>query len=193
MGNLTRLLLAGRTRYVATDIDREHLERLRTRLAHRPNLEILELNAADLRGQNTFQGQMDTVVCLNVLEHIQDDLSALKNIHSMLQEGGRAVILVPAGQSIYNSLDKELGHYLRYSEDQLRSRMTEAGFHVESVLRFNRASYPGWWLNGSILKRRTVSRVQLKNFDRVVWLVRRIDHFLPWSQTSIIGSAVKAG
>jgi glycosyltransferase involved in cell wall biosynthesis len=187
MGNLTRLLLAGRKRYVATDVDREHLERLRNRLSQRPNLETAELNAADPQGHEEFRGQMDTVVCLNVLEHIEDHLGALRNIRSMLQDGGRAVILVPAGQSIYNSLDEELGHFLRYSEDQLRQRMTEAGFEVETILRFNRASRPGWWLNGTVLKRRTISRMQLKNFDRLIWLVRRVDRYLPWEQTSIIG------
>jgi glycosyltransferase involved in cell wall biosynthesis len=187
MGNLTRLLLAGRKRYVATDIDREHLERLKNRLANRPNLETAELNAVEPDGQEAFRGQMDTVVCLNVLEHIQDAAGALRNIRSLLEDGGRAVILVPCGQSIYNSLDEELGHFLRYSEDQLRQSMTEAGFEVETVLRFNRASRPGWWLNGTILKRRTISRLQLKNFDRLVWILRRVDSYLPWEQTSIIG------
>jgi glycosyltransferase involved in cell wall biosynthesis len=187
MGNLTRLLLAGRKRYVATDIDREHLERLKNRLANRPNLETAELNAVETDGQEAFRGQMDTVVCLNVLEHIQDAAGALRNIRSLLEDGGRAVILVPCGQSIYNSLDEELGHFLRYSEDQLRQSMTEAGFEVETVLRFNRASRPGWWLNGTILKRRTISRLQLKNFDRLVWILRRVDSYLPWEQTSIIG------
>ena len=65
--------------------------------------------------------------------------------------------------------------------------MTAAGFDVETILRFNRASRPGWWLNGSILKRRTISRLQLRNFDRMVWLWRRVDGYLPWPQTSIIG------
>jgi glycosyltransferase involved in cell wall biosynthesis len=187
MGNLTRVLVAGRKRYVATDIDRENLERLRSRLSRRPNLEIAELNAADPKGHDAFRGQLETVVCLNVLEHIEDEKSALQNIRSMLVDGGRAVILVPAGQSIYNSLDEELGHVRRYSEDQLRQSMIEAGFDVEAVLPFNRASRPGWWLNGTILKRRTISRMQLKNFDRLVWLVRRVDAHLPWPPTSIIG------
>src|SRR6202522_3511655 len=187
MGNLTRQLLPGRKRYVATDIDHEHLERLSNRLSHRPRLEIAELNAANPQDHAPFQGQMDTVICLNVLEHIEDDLEALRNILSMLEEGGRAVILVPSGQSIYNSLDEELGHFRRYSEDQLRERMTAAGFDVETVLRFNRASRPGWWLNGSVLKRRTISRLQLRNFDRLVWLLRRVDVYLPWPQTSVIG------
>jgi glycosyltransferase involved in cell wall biosynthesis len=187
MGNLTQQLLSGRKRYVATDIDREHLERLGNRLSHRPNLEIAELNAACPENHAPFQGQMDTVICLNVLEHIEDDLAALRNIRCMLEDGGRAVILVPSGQSIYNSLDEELGHFRRYSEDQLRERMTAAGFDVETILRFNRASRPGWWLNGTVLKRRTISRVQLRTFDRLVWLWRRVDAHLPWPQTSIIG------
>ena len=64
--------------------------------------------------------------------------------------------------------------------------MAEAGFVVETVLRFNRASRPGWWLTGSVMKRRTISRFQLRMFDRMVWLWRRIDGRLPWSPTSII-------
>jgi len=187
MGNLTRQLLPGRKRYVATDIDREHLERLSDRLSHRPRLEIAELNAAIPQSGTPFQGQMDTVICLNVLEHIEDDREALRTIRALLQDGGRAVILVPSGQSLYNALDEELGHFRRYSEAELRERMTAAGFEVETVLSFNRISRPGWWLNGTILKRRTISRLQLRNFDRLVWLWRRVDAYLPWPQTSIIG------
>jgi glycosyltransferase involved in cell wall biosynthesis len=186
IGNLTRLLVARRKRYVATDLDREHLERLRSRLMARPNLETAQLDAARAEDHVPFHGQMDTVVCLNVVEHIKDDLGALRNIFALLQDGGRAVILVPEGQSIFSSLDEELGHWRRYSEDQLRRRMTEAGFDVEAMLGFNRISRPGWWLNGKILKRRTISRVQLRNFDRLVWLWRKLDSRLPWSPTSII-------
>jgi glycosyltransferase involved in cell wall biosynthesis len=187
IGNLARVLISRRRRYVATDLDREHLERLSVRLSGRPNLEMAVLDGSRAEDFRTFRNQMDTVVCLNVLEHIEDDLGALRNIHSTLVEGGHAVILVPEGQSIFSSLDSELGHWRRYSEDQLRQRMTEAGFAVDAMLRFNRISRPGWWFNGKILKRRTISRFQLKNFDRLVWLFRRIDAYLPWSPTSIIG------
>ncbi|MBZ5728221.1 MAG: glycosyltransferase [Acidobacteriia bacterium] len=186
IGNLTRVLVARRRKYVATDLDLQHLERLRARLAGRPHLETALLDASRAEDYGPFRGQMDTVVCLNVLEHIEDDLGALRSMYATLQEEGRAVILVPEGQSIYGSLDKELGHCRRYSEEQLRRRMAEAGFAVDAMLRFNRISRPGWWLNGTILKRRTISRFQLKNFDRMVWLFRRIDAHLPWSPTSII-------
>ena len=186
IGTLSRILSVGRKRYVATDLDPEHLERLGNLLSMRPQLETAVLDASRPEDGLPFRGQMDTVVCLNVVEHIEDDLGALRSIHAALQEGGRAIILVPEGQSIYSSLDEELGHWRRYSEDQLRARMSEAGFTVEAMLRFNRISRPGWWLNGKILKRRTISRFQLKNFDRLVWLFRRIDQHLPWSPTSII-------
>ena len=186
IGNLAQHLVSRRRKYVATDLDREHLKRLSVRLSGRPNLETAVLDASRAEDYRPFHGRMDTVVCLNVLEHIEDDLGSLKSIHATLRENGRAVILVPHGQSLFNSLDKELGHWRRYSEEQLRRRMTEAGFVVEAILRFNRISRPGWWLNGKLLRRTTFSRFQLKAFDRMVWLFRRIDAYLPWSPTSII-------
>ncbi len=186
IGNLTRTLVTKRARYVATDLNLEHLGRLRTRLATRPHLEVARLDASNPEDFLPFRQQMDTVVCLNVLEHLPDDLRTLRSIHGALHEGGRALILVPEGPGIFNALDRELGHQRRYSEDELRARMIEAGFTVDTILQFNRVSRPGWWLNGSVLGRRTVGRLQLKAFDRLVWLFRRIDGHLPWGPTSII-------
>ena len=134
---------------------------------------------------------MDAVVCLNVVEHVSDDLQALRNIHIALKEGGRAIVLVPQGQEIYGTLDEALGHYRRYSKNQLFALMQQAGFDVEKVIEFNRVSRPAWYLNGRILKKRKISRFQLRNFDRFVWLWRRIDHLLPWPATSLIVIGVK--
>ena len=64
--------------------------------------------------------------------------------------------------------------------------MEQTGFRVERILEFNRISRPGWYVSGRILKRTTLGRVQLKVFDRLVWLWRRIDRRLPWPPTSII-------
>ena len=186
IGNLSRILVSRRKLYVATDMDQEHLERLRVRLSARPNLEVALLDASRIQDYEPFHGRMDTVVCLNVLEHIEDDLTALRGMHTTLREGGRAVILVPEGQRLFCSLDRELGHCRRYSEQQLSDRMAEAGFAMEAMLRFNRISRPGWWLNGKILKRKTISRFQLRVFDRMVWLFRQIDGYLPWSPTLIV-------
>ncbi len=69
--------------------------------------------------------------------------------------------------------------------------MRTTGFRVEKILEFNRITYPGWYVNGRILKRRTFSRFQLSVFDRLVPLWRRIDPMLPWPPTSIIGIGVR--
>jgi hypothetical protein len=98
---------------------------------------------------------------------------------------------VPQGASVLGTLDTALGHYRRYSKDELASKMQVAGFRVEKILEFNRTTYPGWYVNGRLLKRRTFSRLQLSLFDRLVPLWRAIDEFLPWAPTSIIGVATR--
>ena len=134
---------------------------------------------------------MDSVICLNVLEHVENDLAGLRNIHSCLKPGGRAIILVPHGQEIYGTLDAALGHFRRYSHEELRAKMEQTGFRVETILDFNRISRPAWYISGTILKRRTVGHWQLRAFDLLVWLWRRIDRWLPWNPTSIIAIGVK--
>jgi glycosyltransferase involved in cell wall biosynthesis len=191
IGNLTRRLAPRRERYIATDIDAEHLARLHTRLQHRPNLEIRRCDLQTPQDFASIRESVDTVVCLNVLEHIEDDLAGLRNSHAALMPGGRAIILVPHGQEIYGTLDKALGHFRRYRHDELRARMEQSGFHVERILDFNRASRPGWYVNGKLLRRATISPFQLKLFDRLVWLWRRVDPLLPWPPTSIIAVGVK--
>ncbi len=191
IGNITRRLSPGRQRYLATDLDAEHLARLRVRFQGRPNLTTAQCDLSSSASFAPHAGQFDTVVCLNVLEHIEDDLGGLRNIHSALASGGRAIILVPQDQSIYGTLDKVLGHFRRYSESQLRARMEEAGFRVEQVLHFNRVTRPGWYVNGRILRREDFGRFQLRVFDTLVPLWRRIDKILPWPSVSIIAIGVK--
>ena len=193
IGNMTQHLARGRKIYVASDIDQEHMARLRVRFRGRPNLEIRK---CDLRDSADFQpllGMFDSVVCLNVVEHVEDDLGALRNIFSALKPGGRAIVLVPQDQQAYGTLDEVLGHYRRYSEAQLRARMEEAGFEVEHMLHFNRVTRPGWRFNGQVLKRRSFSRLQLRVFDALVPLWRRIDGYFPWQAVSVIAVGLVPG
>jgi hypothetical protein len=131
------------------------------------------------------------VICLNVLEHVNNDMQGLRNMHAVLKKGGRAIVLVPEGPGIYGSLDKVLGHYRRYSMEELRQKMQEIGFRVERVIPFNRISRPGWYMNAKLLQKEEISPFQLRMFDRMVWLWRRIDGMIPWNPTSIIGIGVK--
>lgn len=193
IGNLTRRLAPGREFYVATDIDREHLARLAARMAHRPNVRVAKVDLACPGDFEPLRARVDTVVCLNVVEHVEDDLSALRHLCGVLEPGGRAVVLVPEGQSIYGELDVVLGHWRRYSAGELRAKMEQAGFEVERMFGFNRVTRPAWWLNGRLLKRRTFSPAQLWLFDRLVWLWKRVDAWLPWPGVSLIAVGRKPG
>ena len=146
---------------MASDIDEEHMARLRVRFRGRPNLEIRKCDLCDSSDFEPLRGAFDSVVCLNVVEHVKDDLGALRNIFSALKPGGRAVILVPQDQKAYGTLDEVLGHYRRYSEAQLRERMEAAGFEVERMLHFNRVTRPGWRFNGQVLKRTIVQPISI--------------------------------
>jgi glycosyltransferase involved in cell wall biosynthesis/phospholipid N-methyltransferase len=191
IGNLTRPLSHRKKYYAATDIGPEHLEALRNRFSHRPNMEFRECDVQDHAQVAYFAGQVDTIVCLNVLEHVPDPDSAVRNMFDALPSGGRAVILVPQGQELFGTLDVVLGHFLRYSKYQLQVRMESAGFEVEQILEFNRISRIGWYVTGKLLKRDKLARFPLRVFNQLVWLWRKIDTKLPWGSVSIIAVARK--
>jgi SAM-dependent methyltransferase len=191
IGNLTMHLSRRRKLYYATDIDEEHIARLITRFQYRPALHIRRCDLQCVDDFPDLRERFDTVICLNVLEHVEDDRAGLNNIHSALVTGGRAIVLVPEGMSIYGALDKVLGHCRRYSEQELRSKMEAAGFRVERILHFNRVTRPAWFLNGRVFRNETFSAFQLAVFDRMVWLWRKLDGVLPWKPVSLIAVAVK--
>ncbi len=191
IGNLTTLLAPRSRRYIAADIDRDYLARLKKRTKDYANLTTVICDLSNPSDLQSFERQMDTVICLNVLEHIQDDSAALRNMYSCLKTGGRALLLVPQGMRAFGALDETLQHQRRYSRSELASKMTAAGFRLERILEFNRITYIGWYFNGRILRSRKLSRWQLRMFDTLVPLWRRIDRLLPWPPTSIIGIGVR--
>lgn len=188
IGNLTEFLASGNSRYLATDSDPTRLAELRTRF---PLIETRVCDAAEPADFATLRDRFDTVICLNVLEHIPDDHSALKNLLGAARAAGRIIILVPQGAAAFGSLDDVLGHQRRYSSTELRQKMTDAGFEVESIIPFNRATFPGWLLNSRILERRTLGGMQLRLFNALVPVWRAIDPYLPWPPTSLIAVGVK--
>ena len=184
IGNLT-LNLIPRTVYWATDINPEYLDRLEDMRFTRPYLQVAYTNG--MAGNSFPTGQsFDTVVCLNVIEHLSDDVGALRNVYNALEKDGRAIILVPNGPKLYGTLDEVLGHCRRYTRDQLGSAGKQAGFHLEKMISFNRTGVPAWWLNGKVLRRTTFGMFQIKVLNAFTPLFRRVDALLPFPPLSII-------
>jgi 2-polyprenyl-3-methyl-5-hydroxy-6-metoxy-1,4-benzoquinol methylase len=112
--------------------------------------------------------QLDTVVCVNVLEHIADDVAALRTFKDVLVTGGRVLIFVPAVQAAYGPLDAELGHHRRYSKPMLANAFADAGLDLPMLRYTNPIGLIGWMVNSHIRKSRTHSLSQVKLFDALV-------------------------
>jgi glycosyltransferase involved in cell wall biosynthesis/phospholipid N-methyltransferase len=189
IGNLTRQLCPRRKVYIASDIDAEHLGRLRRRFQHRPAVRVCRLDAETPRDFEPFSSQMETVICLNVLEHLEHDADVLKSMLTTLRPGGSLILLVPNGPAAYGTLDTAVGHFRRYTPEGLKTLLAGAGYELEKMISFNRVSWPGWRFTGQIMKSKGLSAAGMRIFDRFVWLWRRIDAKLPWEPISLIAIA----
>lgn len=190
IGNLTGQFIP-RELYVASDVNPNYLHYLRSYSYGKPYLRVMEIDAVKPADFDGLDGQFDTVLMLNVLEHLPLEAAALGNVWRALEPGGRAIILVPQHPALHGTLDEALEHRLRYTPAGLTQALTSAGFRVEKLFDFNRVSVPAWWLNGRWLRRKTFSRVQIKLLDTAIPLLRRIDHLWPWGGLSLIAVAVK--
>src|SRR5437763_5587871 len=181
IGNMSAFLLdqAPVDRVVLTDTEPVYLGRLRERFAGRPHVSVAELRLPAV-SSGLLAERLDTVVCLNVLEHIEDDAASLRAMHDLLRpSGGRLVLLVPALRALYGTLDEALGHFRRYVPDELAAQLRTAGFRVRHLEYFNLAGVPGWWLTGRLLRRRLIPTGALRWYEALVPLFR-LERLLPW-------------
>ncbi len=185
LGNITLKLLP-RDRYTASDTDPLHLDYLRNRFGDYQRVDIRDLDLEVPGDFDDLEGRYDTAVCLNVLEHVEQDGLALENIYRTLAPGGRVLVLVPAHPWLYGTLDRVLDHHRRYSRRELRTRFEAAGFEVDRVFSFNRVGSIPWFVNARVLRRRRLGRIQLKVFDTLVWFWRLLDPILPLPGLSLV-------
>jgi glycosyltransferase involved in cell wall biosynthesis len=173
VGNQTRFF-AERERVVASDIEPHYVRELASKFGDRPNVRVTSfrfpLSEADAR--DLAAERVDTIVCLNVLEHIEDDAGTLRDFARVLPAGGHLALLVPALPALFGSLDESLRHYRRYDRDSLVRLVTESGFAVDKVRYLNRPGVFGWWLNSRVFRRRVLPRQQLGAFRWLMPLLR---------------------
>ena len=185
-GTYTELIAAWSEAVVAVDLDPAFAAAARRRFADRPIVQVLEGDARRLPAL----GRFDTIVMLDVLEHIEDDVGTLVVLRDHLAETGRLVLKVPASPALYGALDAAIGHYRRYSRRSLAEAAGRAGLVLAECRPFNLAAAPGWWLNGRVLGRTHPPENQLRLYDRLVPAFRLVDRLTgPPFGTSLIAAA----
>jgi SAM-dependent methyltransferase len=186
IGNLTGRLMSRRTQYVAAEKDPLHLHALRNRFLRTPNVAVQRIDPeapGDLAGlENCF----DTVLCVNVLETLDDDGRVVESLAATVRPGGTLLVLVPNVPGVYGSVDRKMGHKRRYSEAAVRELLAAHGLAVETVDSFNKVALLPWWAYGKLFGAGSISKAVLKIFDKSVWFWRRLDVLMPWPGLSLI-------
>ena len=113
-------------------------------------------------------GTPDSVIYVNVLEHVEDDENELVEIHSLLRPRGHALIFVPANPWLMGSMDHELGHFRRYTMKELRRKCEAAGFTVRLASHFDFLGIVPWWLKYCLFKSKTMEPGAVRFYDRCV-------------------------
>lgn len=165
IGTFTPLLLLSGGTINASDIEPGYLKLLNDRFKNKR----MRVSYADIESGEHELGKkrFDTIICLNVLEHIEDDQKALDNAYSLLKRGGKLLLLVPAYPALFGLLDENLEHKRRYSKGALLGKIKNAGFRIETTRRLNLLGAIGWFFNARIFPREIIPANQLAIFDKI--------------------------
>lgn len=155
------------------------IEVLNERLVGNQNIRLIQAMAEDADEKVLQEYQFDTVVCVNVLEHIENDVSILKFFENSLQPGGRVVLLTPAMPQAYGTIDAAVGHFRRYTKQSMKQALEKAGLLPEKLFYFNFLGFWGWLFNARVRKLLQQDNSQIKTFDRLVPILSRLEKWIP--------------
>jgi 2-polyprenyl-3-methyl-5-hydroxy-6-metoxy-1,4-benzoquinol methylase len=170
-GELTQRLVPGRF-VTATDLSKRCVEELQARYAGDAAVEVRHADIAALGEDREY----DSVVLINVLEHIPDDLAALRDLRARLKPGGRLIVFSPAFEGLYSDFDRKIGHHRRYRRSQLVTVADRAGLELVEARYVNSIGAFAWWLFARRLRHTPTHGWSVKLYDRtVVPVLRRVE------------------
>lgn len=158
-----RWLASGAPKVTATELDPSRVAYLTTRLASEPRVHVkrMDVMAPD-------PGAHSCLVAFNVLEHIENDVAALRGAHAVLRPGGYVVMLVPAFPFAMGKFDREVGHFRRYKRKTLRAAYEAAGLEVEKIHYVNMPGLLSWFAAVRVLRMTPSDGLAVRLWDRFI-------------------------
>ncbi len=190
-GNITQFLCANNRQVMATDVVPAYRSELQNLFGDNPNVSVGKFDLMAKAEPEIVANPFETVVCLNVLEHIEDDLFALEQMRDVLQPSGKLALLVPSHQFLYGEFDKAVGHFRRYSKRELTGKLEQVGFRVIETKFFSLLAMLPWFINGRLLKRDYLPAGQANLANKLVPLLRLEKWIGPPCGLSLIAIAQK--
>lgn len=192
IGTIIKLILRKDNEITGVDISDKYIKFLKKQYKNVKNLKFIKSDIFGLpkKVKNKF---FDTVVMVNVLEHIKDDDKALKIVNKLLKKNGKIALMVPAFNMLFGPLDKSVGHFRRYNKNQLKELLIRNGFVIQKIYYMNFIGFFGWFINVRLLRKDYTPQAQTYFFDKFfVPIIRKIEKWLkpPFGQ-SLIAIAIK--
>lgn len=175
IGGFTAMMAASGHAVTAVDINADYVAATRRHTAQYPDISVVQGDATMMG----WQAEFDSVLMLDVLEHIADDIGFIQRLRDALKPGGTLVLKVPAGPWLYSPMDRAVGHHRRYTRQSLAQIFCEGGYMMSRCRPFNTVGILGWFVNGRLLGRSTPPAAQLDIFERLLPAVKAIDRLNP--------------
>lgn len=173
IGNISELL-SSYTPLCLTDTDESMLADLKNKFSHINDVSVNFLDITQPPPEHLV-GSFQTVIGINVLEHIEDDEKALFHLGNVLKPSGRLLLLVPAKKWAYTDLDRQLGHFRRYEKKELGEKLAKASFRIEKLYFFNIVGLMSWIIRDKIQRSGGLRPYQVSSFDTIVPILKRIE------------------
>jgi len=173
IGNISELL-SSYTPLCLTDTDVRLLAHLKNKFSHINDVSVNFLDITQPPPEHLV-GSFQTVIGINVLEHVEDDEKALFHLGNVLKPSGRLLLLVPAKKWAYTDLDKQLGHFRRYEKKELGEKLAKASFQIEKLYFFNIVGLMSWIIRDKIQRSGGLRPYQISSFDTIVPILKRVE------------------
>jgi 2-polyprenyl-3-methyl-5-hydroxy-6-metoxy-1,4-benzoquinol methylase len=180
IGNFTTRLADCADQVISIEPNQHCFAKLVEKTAHLNNVTAHHTTAEDLADLIPEGYKADTIVCMNVLEHLKDDVLAINTFCRYLKSGGNLVLINPAVPWIFGVIDRKLGHYRRYSKQSTLDLLAATGLKPVELHYFNFIGVWAWWWNARVAKAETQSNFQIKFFDKlIVPIASRLEALVP--------------
>ncbi len=187
LGNFTKKII-NRELVCAIDTEDGYIKTITETFKDAANFKAFKCDISSGEVRELKRERFDTIICLNVLEHVENDAVALENMRYLLQDGGYLCLIVPAFQSIFGEMDRTDNHYRRYDKRTISEKARKAGFRVVKSKYINTLGFFGWWFNGKIIKKKFIPFRQTLVFDKIIPLVSFVESLFnpPFGQSLVL-------
>lgn len=151
-----------------SDIDKDYLEKLKDQFCRLPHVYTRKIDLNNPHDFENFPKKFNSIFALNVLEHVSDDIAAIKQLSRLLSPNGKLIFLVPAHKILFNCIDEAVGHCRRYDKQEIVEKIAQTDFKIKKLFYFNFFAIFGWFINGNILKKPALNESAMKFFDKLV-------------------------